>query len=81
MCENPHIVLEHDKVAKLKGMKWGEKTKYNYTKSTSVFLMKAKEEFHEMLTETGDLNKNIQIKALLVFCVERRKVDKKTNKK
>ena len=82
MCENPHIVLEHDEVARLKGMKWGEKTKYNYAKSTGVFLtwMKSKEEFQEMLTETGDLNENFRIKALLVFCAERRKVDKKTGK-
>ena len=82
MSENPPVVPEHKEVARLKGMKWGEKTKYNYAKSTGVFLtwMKSKEEFQEMLTETGDLNKNFRIKALLVFCAERRKVDKKSGK-
>ena len=81
MCENPPLTGEHE-VERLKGMKWGEKTKYNYAKSLGVFFtwMKSKEEYHEMLTETGDLNENFRIKALLVFCAERKKVDKRTGK-
>ena len=80
MSENPTV--EHFEVERLKGMKWGEKTKYNYTKSMGIFLswMKSKEEFQGMLTESGDLNENFRIKALLVFCAEKRKVDKKTGK-
>ena len=54
-------------------MKWGDKTKYGYTKAFNEFAIWLSKKHPEMISEKGDLTEKYRAFALIDFCAARKK--------